>query len=188
MSEKKFMQWFVDNLVVSKFPTSIDIEKGEYEGCSYIVNVSDIFDSNIDRQIRQKGIKLFWFPLGEAFGMALESFYGALRILWQAEEEGEQSLLHCHTGKNRSVMIADAYYFLRTGKHRQKKDERLPWAEHSLNKLIENINDVQLPGLYRIEEFLSACKSVFKNSAGCKGAPLDWVKHETLIMGTGFKK
>jgi protein-tyrosine phosphatase len=102
---------------VAKFPTLQDIRSGTFDDYACRINVSDLYRPEIDDALLQTGVKTFWFPQGEAFGMSLASLYGALRIMWEAEKHNQALLLHCHSGRNRSVMVADCYFFLRTEKH-----------------------------------------------------------------------
>lgn len=69
-------------------------------------------------------------------------------------------------------MVYDSYYFLKTGEHPKG------------SKLILNINDGQLPGLFKMEEFLGSCKEVFKDETNLR--PLDSIKHELHMRGSGF--
>ena len=59
--------------------------------------------------------------MGETYGMPLENIFGALSILWEAEKNYHTVFMHCMAGRNRSVTIADCYYFIRQGKHRADK-------------------------------------------------------------------
>ena len=162
------------------------VRTGMYDHYKWRVNVSDIFRPAVDKAFKCKGVNSFWFPLGEAFGMALESLYGALRIMWEAEKYDETLLLHCHAGRNRSVMVADSYYFLRAQEHRQPDQVGLRYAKNSPNRLLLNILDNQLPGIYKMEEFLECCQDSFDDSFSERNRPLDWVKHQLHMRGSGF--
>ena len=129
-----FTDWLSNKVTISKFPTVEDIQAGLYDGYQWRVNVSDIFRPEVDGVFKQRGLSSFWFPLGEAFGLSLSSLYGALRILFQAEKHDQSLLLHCHVGRNRSVMVADSYYYLRTQEHRQQGQAGLKYARNSPNR------------------------------------------------------
>ena len=58
-------------------------------------------------------------------------------------------------------MIADSYYFLRTQEHRQQDQPGLTYAKNNPNRLLLNIDDGQLPGIYKMEEFLQSCCESF---------------------------
>jgi hypothetical protein len=68
-----FQDWHSGKLTVTRFPTVKDIQAGLYDGYQWRINVSDIFSPEVDTAFKHKGLHSFWFPLGEAFGMALES-------------------------------------------------------------------------------------------------------------------
>ncbi len=181
-----FTGWLSNKVVISKFPTVDDIQAGLYDNFRYRINVSDIFNPEVDAVFKQRGLSSFWFPLGEAFGMALESLYGALRIMWEAEKHRQHLLLHCHAGRNRSVMVSDSYYFLRTEEHRQPGQPGLKYAQHSPNRLLLNIDDGQLPGIFKVEEFLDCCRESFDDSFTESDRPIDYIKHQMHIRGSGF--
>jgi hypothetical protein len=186
MKMDNFQEWLKSKLTISKFPTAEDVQAGLYDSYQWRINVSDIFHPEIDIAFRHKGLHSFWFPFGEAFGMALECLYGAMRIMYEAEKHDQSLLLHCHAGRNRSVMVADSYYFLRTQVHRQPDWDGLKYAKNSPNRLLLNIDDGQLPGLYKMEEFLDACRESFDDSFTEGDRPLDWIKHQMHMRGSGF--
>ncbi len=181
-----FQNWFSTKVTISKYPTVDELQAGSYDNYSYRLNVSDIFRPEIDALFKQAGVDSFWFPLGEAFGMGLESLYGALRIMWEAEQQDQYLLLHCHVGRNRSVLVADSYYFLQTQEHRQPDHPGLKYAEKSPNRLLLNIDDGQLPGVFKMEEFLQGCQESFDSSFIEGDRPLDWIKHQMHMTGSGF--
>ncbi len=185
-SMRDFHQYFFGKVHVTNFPDLKDIRLGILDDYAYRINVSDLYRSDIDDAFLQAGVKTFWFPQGEAFGMSLASLYGSLRIMWEAEKSNQALLLHCHSGRNRSVMVADSYFFLRTGKHRQPNEPDLPYAAGKGNQLLLNIDDGQLPGIYRMEEFLSCCKESFADDFPEKERPLDWIKLQMQLAGSGF--
>ena len=159
--------WFHTHMIVSKFPTIIDIEDS---GCDVLVNVSDLY-----RPEAIQGIRDYWFPLGESFGFSLASIYGALKVMFEAYKSNQKVLLHCHAGKNRSQTVYECLYYVIIGEHAQNPDR---------SKLMLNINDGQLPGVYKMDEFLDNCREVFKDSDNLR--PLDWIKHEMHMTGSGF--
>ena len=178
--------WFYNKVTVSKFPELASIHAGEFDTYKFRINVSDIYKPEVDEAFLRIGIQNNWFPLGEAFGMPLESIYGALQIMREAERQDRSVLLHCHAGRNRSVLIADCYYFLSTMKHREQDQKGLLYAQNSSNRVMLNVNDGQLPGIYKIEEFLDCCRETFSESFIEKTRPLDWIKHEMHMKGSGF--
>ena len=183
---KGFQEWFSSKLAIRKFPTVEEILSGSFDAFKYRINTSDIFRPEIDAAFKQLGVESFWFPQGEAFGMSLESLYGALRVMWEAELQNYPLLLHCHAGRNRSVMAADSYYFLRNQKHRKENQPGLTYAENSPNRLLLNVDDGQLPGIFKMEEFLDGCRKSFEETFTENERPLDWIKNQLHIKGSGF--
>lgn len=183
---RDFQDYFSSKVTISRFPNLQDLQAGMFDDCKYRINVSDIYHPEIDNAFKDMGVENFWFPLGEAFGMALESLYGALRIMWKAEKQEQSLLLHCHAGNNRSVMAADSYYFLRTQKQRKQSQTGLQYAKNKRNQLLLNIDDGQLPGIYKMEEFLQCCRESFDSAFSDGDRPLDWIKHQMHMTGSGF--
>lgn len=178
--------WLYNKVMVSKYPEFVSIHAGEFDTCKFRINVSDIYRPEVDDAFLRLGVQSNWFPLGEAFGMPLESIYGALRVMSEAEKQNRSVLLHCHAGRNRSVLIADCYYFLSTMKHREKNQKGLLYALNSPNRIMLNVDDGQLPGIFKMEEFLECCRETFDDKFTEKDRPLDWIKHEMHIKGSGF--
>jgi len=179
--------FFNRQLTVAKFPELDMIRAGAYDRYACAVNVSDIFRPEITDALRQRGVQIFWFPQGEAFGISLASLYGALRILWNAEKREQAVLLHCHSGHNRSVLVADCYYFLRTGQHRQQSGSLQPAdCLRPKNQLFLNIDDGQLPGIYKMEKFLTCCRESFAENFPEQDRPLDWIRLQMQLSDSGF--
>ena len=181
-----FHEWFASKLTISKFPTVEEIQTGRFDTFRYRLNVSDLFRPEIDAAFKKIGVESFWFVQGEAFGMSLASLFGSMRIMWEAEQHNRPLLLHCHAGRNRSVMVADSYYFLRTQEHRKEKQQNLSYANNSQNRLLLNVDDGQLLGIFKMEEFLENCQETFKDTFADKERPLDWIKHQMHMRGSGF--
>ncbi len=179
--------WFYNKVTVSRFPELADIHAGKFNDCKIRINVSDIYRPEVDDAFFRLGIHNNWFPLGHSFGMPLESIYGALRIIRTAEQQGQSVLLHCHAGRNRSVLVADCYYFLSTMTHREKNQKNLVYAKNNPNRIIPNVDDGQLPGIYKMEEFLDCCRETFSDSFTDSERPIDWIKHQLHMTGSGFK-
>lgn len=163
-----FTEWFENKLVVGGFPMPREIEKWDYK---YIINVSDEYVGGYQMMALRSGKSYFWFPMNEIKGdMGVNSIYGALQILWMAEEENAKVYLHCHAGANRSPTIADCYYFMRTKTHRNREDKN--------NRLLDNIQSGNLPCITMMERFLSKCEVAFKKDTIASGGRLDWCKIE----------
>lgn len=158
-----------DFITVSPHPSGKrKMSQEDLRAYNIIINVSDHIDFALNTWLCKNQIQSYWFPLGEAYGMALENVFGALWVLWQADKNKQNVLLHCVVGRNRSRMIKDCYIFMITGEYSEK------------SSLALNINDNQMPGIYRTEVFLQRCLEFFENPEVAEGAHIDWIKKETF--------
>lgn len=149
MNAHKFQDWFANKLTIGGWPTRVN-KKFELRKYGYIINVSDEYYHEDYKVMSLSGVHYFWFPMNEfKKDMGLNSIYGAIMILWQAEQDGDPVYLHCHMGSNRSWTVAAAYYFWRTGKHLEKVTRN-----NHINKLHQNCAEGMLPPLAEMEAFL----------------------------------
>ena len=175
---KSFEEWARNCLFIEAHPKAKPRTESWWLEYDIVLNVSDVLDFELDKQITADGKQTFWFPLGESYGMPLENIYGAICVLWEAEKQGSKVLLHCVVGENRSVCVADCYYFLRTGTHREDMQQSFTtYGQNKYNQLIQNINDNQLPGIFRMEMFLEYCLEALKKPGK---TDLDGLKKEAL--------
>jgi len=189
---KYFKTWFSNNLVVNRYPLPGEITLKKYD---YIINVSDEYISHCHTAATNVNTKYFWFPMNECCGdMGLNSLYGAMQILWNAELENAKVLVHCHAGANRSPMIREAYYFLRTGGHfdgfefDEELEERLneffndgkPFKVQ-YSRLKANCEGGHLPPLEKTEKFLKFCSEMFQKEETRRGGCLDSCKLKSEI-------
>jgi len=175
----KFSEWFKLKLHINRFPLPSEIIESKYD---YIINVSDEFIPDCHLAAIKRGIKYFWFPLSETNGdMGMNSIYGALQILFIAEQENATVLLHCHAGANRSPTVANAYYFMRTKTHNTTSNddsddllnEWLGIKSKSNNRLFDNIQSGHLPAIRKLESFLIKCEMQFNKDDAMRGGGLD---------------
>jgi len=175
-----FKDWLNNNLTIAANPVKTERRGKWWENYDLIINVSDYTDLELTSKIAYHGIAVYWFPMGESYGIPLESVYGAISVLWYAESNNLRVLLHGMSGRNRSIMVVDCYYFMKTGSHRKDNARDVIYGKNKSNKLILNINDNQLPGIYRMELFLEKCKKILSTPETANGAPIDWLKKETF--------
>jgi hypothetical protein len=168
----KFKEWFDKKLKVTRYPTPSEIKKS---GVKYVINVSCEYISSCQTVCMDNGIKYFWFPMDEVSGdIGLNSLFGALQILWIAEQEKSSVILHCHAGANRSPTVMEAYYFMRTKKHFIREEsaeskERFKamfvgsenFDFNNNNRLLNNIDAGHLPSKNKMEAFLKKAEQWF---------------------------
>lgn len=167
----KFQEWFDKKLKVSRYPMPDEIKKS---GAKYVINVSCEYISSCQKVCMDNGIKYFWFPMDEVSGdIGLNSLFGALQILWIAEQEKASVILHCHAGANRSPTVMEAYYFMRTKKHfireitiesKERFEKMFPDSknlERQNNRLLNNIEAGHLPSKNKMETFLKKTEEWF---------------------------
>lgn len=186
---KKFNEWFEQNLIVGRFPMPTEIFRAKYD---YVINVSDEYIPDCFTAANQSDTKYFWFPMNESCNdIGLNSIYAALQIIYIAEQSQKTVYLHCHAGINRSVTVADAYFYMRTGKHRLVKKENNvkvnfgvePHEEEQLinNRLLNNINEGLLPAKRKMETFLKNCPEIFEKEVSMRGGGLDVIKFKSKM-------
>ena len=145
----KFKQWFAEKVHVGQFPIK---QNEHFDATKYdiIINVSDEFYLDVEQHLKDKGCRTYWFPMNECKkDIGLNSIYGAMVILFEAERLGNAVYLHCHAGINRSVSVACAYHYMRTGEHL----ERIRGG--FINMLVANCGRGYLPPKSELEQFLS---------------------------------
>ena len=180
---KPFELWFKDDVQVGQFPMPSEIIDGAFD---YVINVSDEYIESFDIAAAKSDAKYFWFPMNEVFGdIGLNSLYGALQILYIAKQKEANVLVHCKAGANRSQLVADAYYFMRTGKHRPIKDKKsrretnewlgIPVGNMS-NSLEDNCQLGHLPSIDKVEKFIALSDDVFQRQEADKNGKLDEIK------------
>ena len=177
---KLFFDWINLNLTVSAHPLNRSMKDAWWNDFDLIINVSDQIDHRFQSELASHRKSGYWLPMGESFGIPLENVFGALSILWYAEKNNRKVFIHCVAGRNRSIMVLDCYYFLRNGKHRADNSKDVLYGKNKSNKLITNINDNQLPGIYRMEHFLEKCKELFENPKIADNAYIDWLKKQAF--------
>ena len=163
-SKVKFKDWFSNKLIVSRFPLPSEIEKSD---CEVFINVSDEYITSCHIVANRVGKSYFWFPMNECTKeIGLNSIYGALQIMYNAELENKKVYLHCHAGVNRSPTVMECYYFMRTGHFLELKNSRLQ----------TNIEFGHLPCIKSIKEFLKQCQDSFNKDETMRGGQLDSIK------------
>jgi hypothetical protein len=171
----KFTEWFENRLIVGAYPymNNIYFNAKEFD---LSINVSDEFYDNFDKQIIENGCKSFWFPMNECKkDNGVNSIYGAMVILFNAEKEGKKVYLHCHAGIHRSQLVRCCYYFLRTGKQLDNN-----WSSF-VNQLLADCARGYLPPKNEMEDFLNNLGKRLESFNGRPmGGLLDTCKIETL--------
>lgn len=191
----KFEDWFHNKLKATRYPLPKEILNNSYL-IDYLINVSDEYKPEIYDVCLSKNIKYFWFPLNECTdNIGLNSIYGAMQILWIAEQENKKVIVHCHAGANRSRTILECYYYLRTKKYiiSKKIDKKLALDIESMfvfesekqrlesrrisgnSRFQNNIEFGHLPAKYKMEQFLKECEKHFQ-----KNTSLDSIKLKTF--------
>jgi len=149
----KFKEWFETKLIVGAFPHE-DNRQFRAADYDYVINVSDEYYPTHQSWLSSNVENLFWFPMNEAKkDIGLNSIYGAMVILFQAEKTNSKVYLHCHAGVNRSQTVRAAYYYMRTGSH--IKEEAKGVIILKSNQLFWNCSKGYLPSLAEMEKFLN---------------------------------
>lgn len=171
----KFKDWFRNKLEVGRLPyrNNDDFFAVDFD---YIINVSDEYYSDIHDNIMEENLKAkyFWFPMNEVKkDIGLNSLYGAMTILYEAEKKNKTVYLHCHAGVNRSQATKAAYYFMRTGEQLEVSKEDFK------NRLLAMSSRGYLPPKRELEKFLGKIGENLKSGKMC-GGMLDICKIRTI--------
>jgi hypothetical protein len=145
----KFKEWFDKKLVVGMFPIT---QNKHFDASKYdvVINVSDEFYFDVEQKLKAAGCNTYWFPMNECKrDIGLNSIYGAMVVIYEAEKQNKTVYLHCHAGANRSPSVWAAYHYMRTGKHIEKI------RSGYINMLIANCSRGYLPPKAEMESFLT---------------------------------
>ena len=173
---KNFEDWFNNNLTIGAFPIVVN-NNYDLQSFDVVINVSDEWYNTVDKELTDiHGLKTFWFPMNECKkDIGLNSIYGALNILWSCEKQNRNVLLHCHAGVNRSNSVADAYYFMRTGKQRETKTNGFQ------NQLLAMCSRGYLPPKSELEKFLTLLfVKITETDRNSYGGMLDTIKISSI--------
>lgn len=197
-----FLNWFNNKLSVERFPLPGELNSNLMNGkIKHVINVSDEYIHANNQICIINNVFHHWFPLTETtLNMGLNNIYSSLQILWIAEHNNDGVLLHCHAGCNRSVTIAEMYYYMRTKtqlvrKNNPKLDKQIlsMFVFNSEQDKIEsekimknnrfeiNILSGHLPAKHLLEHFLKECELAFKGYE-IGEISLDGIKHKTLTL------
>ena len=166
-----FNDWFFSKVKVSPALKSPHIVLAEF-----VINVSDEFYEDTLNTFH--GVpNYFWFPMGESTkgstkDMGLSSLFGAMKIMHMAFLKNQSVLIHCHAGKNRSVMVKDCFYYMMNNRHLPEEG----------NKLIENCERQNMPNILFMELWLRRCRYAFDNPQKFFGGFYDY----TIRKATTF--
>lgn len=171
----KFKDWFDNKLLVGAFPyTQNNFFKPKH--FDIVINVSDEFYSEYHDLIVMGKLHNFWFPMNECKrDIGLNSIYGAMIILYNAELKQKRVYLHCHAGVNRSRIIEACYYYMRTGKQLETNTNGF------INRLCASCTRGYLPPLSEMQNFLRLLGKYLELYGGkLLGCSLDEIKLETI--------
>lgn len=168
----KFTEWFNKKLEIGSFPISNNprFTDNTYDVC---INVSDEWYPELDSKIKAVVKDMYWFPMNECRkDIGLNSIYGAMIILHDSYMQNKTVYLHCHAGVNRSQAVADSFYFMLSGIHRET------FKNGFINKVTAMCARGYLPPKAEFEKFLTQIR---KHLNGNKlenylGGQLDMVK------------
>lgn len=166
----EFKKWFNNNLIVNRYPTPQECKKMAVD---VIINVSDEYIHGCAKWALDGGKMYHWFPMNECGeDMGLNSIYGALQIIRNAEMENKKVFLHCHAGVCRSPVVKECYHFMRTGVY-------LNPLEPDEGMLPACIKAGHLPKKEVMEKFLQGCDKAFELDETMRGGQLDKTKLES---------
>ena len=164
-----FIDWHSKKLVVGRYPD----EKFILKKYDVVINVSDELRFDIEKMIKRKVCDTYWFPMNEKKrDIGLNSIYAAMVVLYESEKQNKKVYLHSHAGLNRSVTVACAYYYMRTGTHKEQS------RNGYINPLIANCSRGYLPPKAEMESFLNIIQETIKKNVLYLG--LDYCKFQSI--------
>jgi len=150
MNQESFKDWFTDKLLACSQEDAIHITSKKTKPACVLINVSDEIIPTIISGHSGNVVSYFWFPMNEVKrDIGLNSIYGAMNVMHEAERKGMRVIVHCKAGANRSQIIKCAYYSMRAGQ--QLEDEL---CHKGVNQLIRACNRGYLPPKKEMEKFL----------------------------------
>lgn len=172
---KKFSDWFDENLEVGGYPILVN-KNFDYNKYDIVINVSDEWYQDTYDTISRYGLIQHWFPMNECKrDIGLNSIFGAMVILYNAEKLNKKVYLHCHAGVNRSVTVECCYHYMRMGKHLD-----LDYGSY-INPLIASCHRGYLPPKAEMEKFLkNISKRLEEAQNHLMGGYLDDVKLNSI--------
>ena len=153
--------------------------RGRFSDVAVLINVSDEYNFYDMHMIQASGVKTYWFPMNECKkDIGLNSLYGAMCVLYAAEEDCDSVVVHCAAGTNRSPVVVQAYHFMRTGRHVIEDIDGGRWS----NRLERACYRGYLPPLKELEKFLHELMLHLKSKdPHIVGGSLDKIKRNTIF-------
>lgn len=164
----EFYNWFNQNLTVGQFPYTVN---KSFNATNYdiVINVSDEYYPEIEERINRFGCKQYWFPMNECtHNIGLNSIYGAMVILNEAQQQNLKVYLHCNAGVTRSRIVYQAYHFMKTREHLVNEV-----GQHT-NMLLKHCTCEYLPSKQEMEGYLLLINQYLQK--GMDGGMLDMAK------------
>lgn len=139
-------------VAVMGMPTCHDIDNMFIFGeVSRLINVSGhYYTMDVAQSLEEHGITVYDLPLvEEGPDMGLNNILEAVKILMEADSDGERVIVHCYCGNNRSRTVIEAFHFAKLGKHLE--DE----YRGEFNHLLYNSKKGHLPPIEMLENLLT---------------------------------
>lgn len=170
----KFKEWFENNLIVTAYPELEELQDN-YRDYDVFINVSDEYRPQYVQAVISMGATPFWFPMNEQKkDIGLNSIYGAMYVIYEAEKKNKKVLVHCHAGMNRSPTVQSCYHFMRTGQHMEQPTK----VRQFTNRLYCNSTRGYLPPMPEMEKFLNSIMECLHQENKVNG--LDYCKVNSI--------
>lgn len=151
------------NTIARAFLSSIDIQnKWIFGDCKHVLNVSKRdLEIQTRAMISAKGATYEWFPLEENEKLNIDSLIIVmLRLL---SYKGEETIVHCLLGNNRSRLVCEFATYAETGEWPEYKDE--VGLEGCKNRTFYNIKKGFLPEIGIVESMIRNTYNTQRNRA-----------------------
>ncbi len=149
-----FEEWFKNNLIVcsaDKVKENIPYQSIHSVGVGLVINVSSKFFEDVYITCSNKNIPYFWFPMSEKSENNI-NILAVIEVIKQIHHSNKRIIIHCEAGKNRSVTMAQIYYYYKTGKFMDKKDVVQKFGQ---DRLDENLKRGSVPVLRKFMKMIT---------------------------------
>jgi len=130
----RFSDWFDNYLNIGEKAAASDLV-----GHDVVIDVNCSFDPEYHLDLDRHKFIHYWFPLTEVSIMPIANIIAVLQVLAYCHDNQYRVYLHCSGGVNRSVTVAQLFYWYMTGRP-MVVPYKLPYRTLTQDRVLENQN------------------------------------------------